>query len=136
MKSVFVDTMGWFSLFDRRDAWHKAARDLMRRFRDDKVRLFTSDYIVDETATLLLMRGATTSLVTFFERIHASDALTVAMVGESRFDEAGNFFLKHRDQGYSFTDVTSFLLMRELRIREVLTHDDHFAKAGYKPLLV
>lgn len=135
MRSVFVDTMGWYSLFDTRDAWHERAKSLMRRFRQKKTLLYTSDYIVDETATLLLVRGATTALPAFFERIKASVALTVTMVGTSRFQDAGEYFLKHRDQGYSFTDVTSFLLMRELRIVEALTHDEHFLKAGFKPLL-
>jgi len=37
------------------------------------------------------------------------------------FTDTIDHFLKHRDQGYSFTDVTSFLLMRDLRIRKILS---------------
>ena len=35
----------------------------------------------------------------------------------------------------SFTDCTSFLLMKELGLREALTKDAHFAEAGFVPLL-
>jgi predicted nucleic acid-binding protein len=43
--------------------------------------------------------------------------------------------LKHADHGYSFTDCSSFLLMKELALREALTTDLHFAEAGFIPLL-
>jgi predicted nucleic acid-binding protein len=43
--------------------------------------------------------------------------------------------LKHRDQGYSFTDVTSFIVMRELGMSDALTEDRHFEQAGFRRLL-
>lgn len=135
MKAVFVDTMGWYSLFDRRDAWHDRAAALMRTMARKKTTLITTDYVVDETATLLLARGAKVSLTAFFEMIEQSQALALAMVGPSRFKEASMFFQKHRDQGYSFTDVTSFLVMWELKITSAFTHDAHFTRAGFERLL-
>ena len=135
MRRVFIDTMGWYSLCDCRDAWHADAVSELGCLRDSNSGLVTSDYVVDETATLLLARGASNSLAAFFDMLENTRALSVAMVGPSRFKDACQFFLKHRDQGYSFTDVTSFLVMRELRIREVFTHDEHFARAGFLRLL-
>ena len=52
-----------------------------------------------------------------------------------RFAEAGRFFLKHADHGYSFTDVTSIVIMRELSLRQAFTHDRHFSEAGFEILL-
>ena len=135
MKPVFVDTMGWYSLFDRRDSWHAPARALLKNLAGRKVPLLTTDYVVDETATLLMVRGASRALDALFEMLEESSALTLSMVGHARFLEARDYFLKHRDQGYSFTDVTSFVVMRELRLKEALTHDDHFERAGFTRLL-
>ncbi len=135
MKAVFVDTMGCFSLFDRRDAWHQQARKSMRGLGRSRRPLYTTDYVADETATLLKVRGATHASDTFFDLLATSRALALTMIGSSRFFEARDVFLKHRDHGYSFTDVTSFVVMRELRIREVLTHDGHFEEAGFIRLL-
>lgn len=130
-----MDTMGWYCLFDRRDAWHKKGAAILSEMARTKRPLITTDYVVDETATLLMARGATTALEGFFAMLDESSALTVVFVGEPRFQQACDTFLKHRDQGYSFTDVTSFVVMRELKCREVLTHDEHFEKAGFQRLL-
>ncbi len=46
-----------------------------------------------------------------------------------------DLFKEHFDQGYSFTDCTSSVLMKELGIRQALTTDQHFLIAGFEPLL-
>lgn len=135
MKPVFIDTMGWYCLFDRGEAKHETARAVMLGLARTKTPLITTDYVVDETATLLVARRATGALGTFFEMIENSAALTLTPVGAGRFREACALLLKQRDQGYSFTDVTSFIVMRELRAVEVLTDDMHFEKAGFRCLL-
>jgi predicted nucleic acid-binding protein len=135
MNSVFVDTMGWFSLLSRRDSWHDEARRAMHTLGRKKTPLYTTDYVADETATLLKVRGASHLLERFFELLCTSRALTMTTVGAERFKDARNLFLKRRDHGYSFTDATSFIVMGELRIREALTHDSHFEEAGFVRLL-
>jgi predicted nucleic acid-binding protein len=42
---------------------------------------------------------------------------------------------KHIDQGWSFTDCLSFQVMKARRLREALTKDEHFEKAGFVALL-
>jgi len=135
MKAVFVDTMGWFSLLNQRDAWHERACDVMHQLSLARTPLFTTDYVADETATLLKVRGATHAIDSFFELLDISRALTMTTIGSERFAAAKNLFLRRKDHGYSFTDVTSFVVMDELRIREALTHDSHFVEAGFVRLL-
>lgn len=135
MKPVFIDTMGWYCLFDRSDRKHGAARALVEDFARSRTPLITTDYVVDETATLLVARRASSVLGTFFEMLENSVALTLTPIGTGRFREACKLLLKHRDQGYSFTDVTSFIVMRELDCADALTDDSHFEKAGFRCLL-
>ena len=44
------------------------------------------------------------------------------------------YYRGHSDHRYSFTDCTSFVLMRELKISDVLTTDEHFREAGFDVL--
>jgi predicted nucleic acid-binding protein len=135
VKPVFIDTMGWACLLDRREAKHEQAGRLLAGWGELQRPLVTTDYVVDETATLLVARRAGGVLGEFFELVERSAALTLTPVGPGRFREACRYLLKHRDQGYSFTDVTSFIVMQELGVAEALTEDRHFEKAGFRCLL-
>ena len=51
------------------------------------------------------------------------------------FLDALDFYEKRLDKGYSLTDCVSMLTMKNLDVREILTHDNHFEQEGYKILL-
>jgi len=52
-------------------------------------------------------------------------------VHTQRFEQAYRLRLRYRDKPrISFTDLTSFTVMRELGIRQVLTADAHFTQVG------
>lgn len=135
MKAVFIDTMGWFSLLNQRDAFHEQAVAQMNRLRRIRSPLITTDYVVDETATLLKVRGAGVAIDRYFEALKVSKSVTLTFIGPDRFQEAVSYFQRYRDHGYSFTDVSSFVVMRELGLRRVFTHDRHFREAGFELLL-
>ncbi|MGB8297859.1 MAG: hypothetical protein WCG85_20750 [Polyangia bacterium] len=51
------------------------------------------------------------------------------------FARAAAFMTKPIGQGWSFTDCVSFQIMKAHRLREALTKDEHFEKAGFKAFL-
>jgi len=132
---VFVDTSGFYALLVKRDDRHEAARRLLRRAKAGRQRFVTTDYVLDESATLLKARGLTHILKAFFETVAASTVCRVEWMDADRFAACQAFFLKHQDQPWSFTDCVSFHLMRELRLKRALTKDAHFEGAGFIPLL-
>ena len=73
--------------------------------------------------------------VTLLDRIEASEAVVMEDIALERFVAAKTYFRKHADHGYSFTDCSSFVLMRELRPTAALTTDRHFTEAGFEVLL-
>jgi predicted nucleic acid-binding protein len=56
-------------------------------------------------------------------------------VTSERFVEAQTVFRRYnRDKTWSFTDCTSFAVMKELKIKTVFTFDDHFEQMGFRIL--
>ncbi|MBI3925969.1 MAG: type II toxin-antitoxin system VapC family toxin [Armatimonadetes bacterium] len=134
-REIFVDTSGFFALLVQADESHPAAVGLLKKARQERRGFVTSDYVLDETATLLKARGHGHLLGEFFGLLLSSRACRVEWMESVRFDSVRTFFLKHSDQSWSFTDCASFCLMKELDLSQALTKDVHFAQAGFVPLL-
>ena len=132
---IFVDTSGFYALLIKGDDQHPAAKRVLSEARRRKRGFVTSDYVLDETATLLKARGFVHLLASFFETLEASHACRIEWTDSDCFHESRLFFLKHADQAWSFTDCVSFRIMKQLRLRDALTKDAHFQEAGFVALL-
>ena len=132
---LFIDTGGFYALVSPESQSHKLAVELMQAAAQERRRAVTTDYILDETATLLRARGLTKLLTGFFRLAEESHALSVEWISPGRFSAARKFMLKHLDQEFSFTDCVSFVVMKELRLTDALATDGHFRVAGFNPLL-
>ena len=133
---VFVDTSGFYALVAKGDSAHAAASAFLRRAAGKKRRFFTTDYVLDETATLLSARGLRHLVAQVFEIVLNSKACAVEWMDPEKFSETRGFFSKRADQAWSFTDCFSFLVMRELAVSEALTKDRNFQEAGFSALLL
>jgi predicted nucleic acid-binding protein len=134
-RKLFVDTSGWYALIDRRDVWHDSATEHVARALSGGQRVVTSDYVIDESCTLLKARAGSHAALRLLDLLKATQAVDWEWIGAERFATCEAFFRKNRDQGYSFTDCTSFIVMREHRLERALTSDAHFRAAGFTPLL-
>lgn len=134
-REVLVDSSGLYALADHRDPSRAAAERCVAGLLKSGIGLVLTDYVIDEACTLAKARGGGYGALRLLEIIERSVAFRLVWIGEERFESAKSFFRKHADHGYSFTDCTSFVVMQELRIRDVLTTDRHFAEAGFRPLL-
>jgi predicted nucleic acid-binding protein len=132
---VFMDSAGFLALWDTGDEHHAAAIRLQEELVRKSRRFFTTEYVVDETVTLLLVRHSHTAAVDFLDTVERSEALRLEWIGPERFHTAAALFRKHADKGWSFTDCVSFISMRESRSRDAFTTDHHFKQAGFSPLL-
>ena len=135
MHEVFADTSALYALVDRKDAGHDEAKAAVGRLVRGGRRLVTTDYVVAESVNLANARGGSLVAKRVLDLVEQSTGLRVEWVGLERFDLAKGFFRKHSDHGYSFTDCTSFVVMRELELGDALTTDGHFRAAGFRVLL-
>lgn len=131
MKALFVDTGGWMACADAADPLHgetRAARDAA--LQSGRL-LVTTDYVVDETLTLVRLRLGLAAAEAWWAQVEGSSRVRHETIDAMRAEKARALFFRHRDKDYSFTDCTSFVVMRELRLGAALTTDRHFRQAGF-----
>jgi predicted nucleic acid-binding protein len=131
MKFLFVDTAGWMACADEADPFHREAVKARDAWLEAGGGLLTTDYVADETLTLIRLRLGLDAAEAWWRLVDGSSRLRWEFVTLTRADKARAFFFRYRDKDFSFTDCTSFTVMRELRLREALTTDHHFAQAGF-----
>ncbi len=131
-REAFVDTSALYALIDRKDGHHPAMAERVQRLLGSRRTLVTTDYVVCETVNLANARAGHHVGVRILELFERSSAIRVEWTTSLRFEATKIFYRRHSDHRYSFTDCTSFVIMRELRILEVLTTDEHFTEAGFE----
>lgn len=128
---IFIDTGAFLARHVERDQNHKAATAHWRTIQKDHRQCFTSNYVLDETITLLSRRSSYRFAAERARNLYESTALWILRPEEDDERKALTLFEKYADQRVSFTDCMSFVLMEKHRIRSVFTFDRHFALAGF-----
>ena len=134
MKGLFVDTAGWVACADAADPAHNKSAGARDAWLQEGGVLITTDYVADETLTLLRVRLGLGTAEAWWQQVDSSPRVRWEFISLARADKARGMFFRYADKEFSFTDCTSFVVMRELKLREALTTDHHFAQAGFTTL--
>jgi len=134
MKGIFVDTAGWVACADRADPAHKRACEARDAALEQGRVMVTTDYVVDETLTLIAKRLGLAAAEAWWGQVDGSRRLRWEWITPARAEEARALFFRHRHKDYSFTDCTSLVVMRELRLTHALTTDAHFLQMRFLTL--
>jgi len=133
---IFIDTSALIAYYNIDDLCHAKASEVFKKIEKEEIpltRFFTTDYILDETVTFIeRVLNRHELAVKVGEGLLTSPFTTLIRVGEEFFQEAWNYFKDGR--GYSFTDCTSFTIMKKLGITHAFTFDRHFESAGFQTL--
>ncbi len=119
-------------LADKSDPHYVAACSVQDRWLASRGMLVSSDYVLDETLTLLRSRLGMDAAERWWAQVEASQRVRWEWVDPARAEKARHWFFRWRDKDFSFTDCTSFVVMKERRIRAALTSDRHFVQAGFE----
>ena len=131
---LIVDTWGWLTLADDREPRHPAVRGLLVELWKGSGAAVTTDYVLDETFTLVFRRlpfVKARRFVATIDRGEQEGSLQVERISPERFARAKVLRLRFRDKPLiSFTDLTTMVVMQELRVPRVITADAHFRHVG------
>lgn len=137
---IFVDTGGWVAHSAPDDEYHLQAKNWMRSNRQ---MLVTTDYVLDESLTLLKARGEPARAqqlgsLLFGDLGSASIATGTGSGNIVRLYyltpedilAAWQVFRRYEDKEWSFTDCTSKVVIEKLGLTRAFSFDHHFRQFG------
>lgn len=132
---LFIDTGPYFARFAENAPRHDRATAVFTGIREGDLRyrpLYTSTYVLDELATLLVRRSTHAHATDAVERIRESPAFTIVHPDEDDFETSCDQFARYDDHEISFTDHMSGVLADDRDIDHVFTFDpDDFRTLGF-----
>ncbi len=124
---IFVDIGAWFAATIPRSVHHVEAQSWMQERTSP---LITTDYIIDETLTLMRARREPEQALQFGRRIFSGEICTIEYVTTDDIQAAWRLFEQYADKQWSFTDCTTKVVMERLDIKTAFAFDQHFRQFG------
>ncbi len=132
MKNVFADTSFYLALLNPNDQWFAAADRWLRSYPG---RFVTTTWVLLEllnSAARGRLRGVAVRMCADIQRHRL---IFVVPASQRWFAKGQELYAARVDKDWSLTDCISFQIMKQLRITEAATTDQHFTQAGFKMVL-
>ena len=138
MITVFVDAGPLYALSVPRDQYHKKTTAVISKLKKDHIQPITSDYVLNEAITSIItsQKGSYRLAMQLTDWLFEKPAIVrIEWITQSIFFKSLLTFRRfNKDKQWSFTDCTSYVLIKELKIDQVFTFDKHFKQMGFSIL--
>lgn len=124
---ILVDTSAWYASIIPSDENHAVAAAWLDT---NTAPLLTTDYIVDETLTLLRARGEGTRALLMGDRFFNSSLTEIYLLTEEDIKQTWEVFRQFKDKEWSFTDCASKVVIEKLGLAQAFAFDRHFHQFG------
>lgn len=128
--NTFIDTSAFIALTNKSDQFHKKAVDFVKQL-DKGVQFYTTNYILDESFTRIRMMAGLRESIIFGKNVFAGSLYKIYYIDKELEKDAFEIFKKYNNLKLSFTDCTSFALMKKLNLISAFTFDEDFLKVGF-----
>ncbi len=120
---IFVDTGAWYASVMPSDPNHGAAAAWLHANSEP---LLTTDFVIDETLTLLKARGHPRRTVALGNELFHGRRATLHYLAAAEIDAAWQVFQRFADKDWSFTDCTSKVIIEQMGLASAFAFDRHF----------
>lgn len=127
METIFIDTSAWYAYFSNIDHKHPIA---ISQFELIDIPLLTTDYIINETITLISKRLNPHLAYKVGNDLLSQRFAQIVQVSLDDANSALEILYKYSDKKFSFTDCVSFVVMEKLKIKTAFAFDEHFKQYG------
>ena len=128
---IFLDTSAIYAWADIADANHQAAVRRLQAILDSREELFTHNYVLVESMSLLQARLGLAAATKLGKDAQSFD---VEWVDEDLHRAGIHELERSRKRRISFVDQISFLVMRKRQVTTAFAFDPDFASAGFRLL--
>jgi predicted nucleic acid-binding protein len=132
MKPIFADTSYYIALLSERDAAHEAA---VRRGEQLLGRMVVTEYVLIELGNALSRSRYRDRYVPFVRELACDPDTELVPASPPLFLRGLDLFEARPDKAWSMVDCISFVVMKQRRLTDALTTDEHFHQAGFRALL-
>jgi predicted nucleic acid-binding protein len=129
---IFIDTSALYSFINVKDPDHRKVENFLINF---KGKVYITNYIFDEIVTLVLARVGHEKAVYVGNILRRSPQVEKVWVTPSDEKYAWELFISRKDKSYSFTDCTSFVVMKRIKIKNCIALDGHFRQEGFEEVI-
>jgi len=123
---VFVDSSAIVALIVKNDGSHEKAVSSLRLMTENKAEMIISNFVVAETYNLLAARTYPGKARQWL----LTNTWSVVRVSSADEQEATQVIETHADKSFSYTDSTSFAMIKRLGFDFAFTYDRHFEQYG------
>lgn len=129
---IYIDTGAFLARHLSKDQYHPQAIVYWETIQKKNEACVTSNFILDETFTLMGRHAGYNFAAQRARNIYASESLQIIRPSRKEELKAIDFFEKYSDHCLSFTDCISFVLMQTKKIKRVFTFVHHFQILGFQ----
>jgi predicted nucleic acid-binding protein len=126
MKTVFVDTSGFYACLDGTDPFHPTALAKFEQAELEGWNLVTTSYVVHETWALVQRRLGWVAVDTFLDDL--LPRCDIAWVDQTLHDLGTARCRQKRERRLSLTDAVSIEYLKREQISAAIAEDEHFTR--------
>jgi predicted nucleic acid-binding protein len=126
---AFVDTSAFYAVLDKSDVNHDKAAEILRGLLAREALLITTNYVIVECFALMQNRLGKKATRVFQDDI--LPLVSIQWVGENDHLLGVSAFLTASRRKLSLVDCVSFVIMRDLGLKDVFCFDKDFEKEGF-----
>ncbi len=131
-RKIFLDTVFVVALINERDQHHQQANEVTKKY--EGYPLLTTNAVLLEIGNSL-SRNHKQNAIAVIEGFLTSINVEVVHLTPQIFEKALAMYKTYSDKSWGLVDCSSFVVMREAGVTQVLTVDRHFEQAGFQILM-
>lgn len=135
VNEVFLDTAFAIALSSSGDDFHSVALDLADELETSPSRIVTTTAVLMEIGNALSKQRYRPAAVDLLLSLENDPRVEIVPVSGDLYEEAFKLFSERTDKEWGLVDCVSFVVMRDRKISDALTSDDHFRQAGFNALM-